>query len=104
MRILCLSLLLLTSNLFAQQTESPYELSWGKDATWLGLGLAGTTAGFLIIQNKDRIDEETIMNLDEDNIPFFDRWNAGNYNEDLSKISDIPFYTSFAIPIAMLLK
>ncbi|WP_442846287.1 phosphatase PAP2 family protein [Leeuwenhoekiella sp. H156] len=102
MRILCLCFLLLTSGVFAQETESPYELSWGKDATWLGLGLAGTTAGFLIIQDKERIDEETIMNLNEDNIPFFDRWNAGNYDENLSKISDVPFYTSFAIPLAML--
>lgn len=102
MRFSFFLILLFTSMLHAQNKPSPYEISWAKDATWLGTGLAGTVTGFLIIQNKDDISEETILNLDKENVPSFDRWSAGNYNEDLNKISDIPFYTSFAIPFAVL--
>ena len=103
MRILSLCLLLFTTSLFAQKSESPYELSWAKDGTWLGLGLAGSATGFLIIQNKDGSSEEKIMNLDKDNVPFFDRWSAGYHNEDLSKISDIPFGASFVAPFVFML-
>ncbi|MDP5044213.1 MAG: phosphatase PAP2 family protein, partial [Leeuwenhoekiella sp.] len=102
MRSIFLILLLFSLTLHSQNKPSPYEISWAKDATWLGAGLAGTAGGFLIIQNKDDISEETILNLDKKNIPSFDRWSAGNYDDNLNKLSDIPFYTAFAVPFAVL--
>lgn len=102
MRSTLLILLLFSITLHSQNNASPYEISWAKDATWLGAGLAGTAGGFLIIQNKEDISEETILNLDKSNIPSFDRWSAGNYDDNLNKLSDIPFYTAFAVPFAVL--
>lgn len=87
---------------FAQSVTSPYETSWKKDATWLGLGLAGTATGFLLIQGKEGFTEQQLANLDVANVNGIDRFAAGNYDENASKISDIPFYTSFAIPLALM--
>lgn len=92
---------LVTFNLaFAQKYDSPYETSWAKDGIWLGGALATSAGGFLIIQNKEGSSEEFIMNLDKDDVPFFDRWSAGYHDENASNISDIPFAVSFVVPIA----
>ncbi|MDP5077588.1 MAG: phosphatase PAP2 family protein, partial [Nonlabens sp.] len=97
-----LSLLLVCSSQLSHAQESPYEISWEKDGPWLGASLAGTTAGFLIIQNKKGFTEQELAALSNNSVNSIDRYAIGNFDEDASKKSDIPFYTSFAIPLAML--
>lgn len=99
---LLLATLLATFNLTAQKSESPYELDWVRDGIWTGVGLAGSAGGLLLIQNKDDMTMEEFNNLDEDDIPAIDRWAAGNNSENASKLSDIPFAASFAIPFLTL--
>ncbi|WP_452224526.1 phosphatase PAP2 family protein [Lacinutrix chionoecetis] len=96
---------LLVINLNAQKNNSPYEWDWTRDGIWTGAALAGTAAGVLIIGNKDGFTEDKIAELrsNVDDINFADRWVAGKFSEDASKLSDIPFYLSFAAPFALLL-
>ena len=92
-----------TTQISAQKTESPYELTWKKDAPWMGLALGGSAAGFLIIQNKDGISEEKVLSLDADDVNWLDRFAAGSDNDKLSTISDVPFAASFAVPFVFML-
>jgi membrane-associated phospholipid phosphatase len=104
--LLILAFISITIN--AQKAESPYEWDWTKDGIWTGTALAGSAGGLLLIQNKDDIDPEEFMRIQNnlqgeiDNINFIDRWAAGNHDESASQISDIPFALSFAAPFAML--
>ncbi len=111
-KLILLALAFITVSATAQKAESPYEWDWTTDGIWTGAALAGSAGGFLLVQNKDDIDEMEFQNnfgtperLQEtiDNINFLDRWAAGNHDENASKISDIPFAISFAAPFAMLL-
>lgn len=87
------------------QNSSPYEWDWKKDGPLLGVSLAGSAAGFLLIQNKDGFTEEEIaaFQLKKDNINFVDKWVAGKDSERASTLSDIPFYTAFAMPVVLFL-
>ncbi|WP_052184158.1 phosphatase PAP2 family protein [Psychroserpens sp. Hel_I_66] len=104
-RILVIILILLSLNINAQQSTSPYEWDWTRDGIWTGAALAGSAGGFLIIQNKEPFTELELENFRNniDDINGIDRWAAGNFSEDASKISDIPFAISFAAPFALLL-
>jgi len=107
MKKILLTLLLCVSffNAYAQPNSSPYTWDWTTDGIWTGSALLGTGAGLLIISKKKPftpIEIETIRTK-QDNINFLDQWVAGNYDENASKLSDIPFYLSFAAPFALLL-
>ena len=82
---------------------SPYEWDWTRDGIWTGVALGGTAAGFLLIQNKDGFTESEIANFQSggNDINFIDDWATGNYSESASTLSDIPFYTAFAIPFTL---
>lgn len=97
-------LLLSLFNLYAQRSVSPYEWDWVTDGIWTGTALAGSTAGFLLIQNKDDLTPEELATIvsEQENINFLDKWAVGNHDETANKISDIPFAISFVAPFAML--
>jgi len=87
----------------AQNPTSPYEWKWSQDGIWTGAALAGSGLGFYFILNKDDITEhdlQRVMNVKND-INFLDKWVVGKSSEKASKISDIPFYLSFAAPLAL---
>ena len=88
-----------------QQNTSPYEWDWTRDGIWTGASLGGTVGGFLVIQNKEPFTELELENFRNniDDINGIDRWAAGNYSEEASKFSDIPFALSFAAPFVLLL-
>ena len=111
-RIFLIGLLLISCQLHAQTfstttsntlTDSPYELNWALDGPWLGVGLGLTGYGFKLIQDKDRMSEADLATLDKNDIMGMDRWAAGNYDEDLDRLSYIPFYAAFASPFLLLL-
>jgi hypothetical protein len=91
-----ISVLLACSAQFACAQESPYEIIWEKDGPWLGASLAGTTAGFLIIENKKGFTEQELAALSKNSVNSIDRYAIGNFDENASKSSDIPFYTSLS--------
>lgn len=108
MRIVYLLLLcvMLTTKAWAQpslEISSPYQLSWNDGAiTAVGIGLS--VWGMTLMQQKPGLSPGELARIDAnlDNIkatiPVFDRWSAGYYSEEANSLSDIPFYTSFALP------
>ncbi|GAA4106981.1 hypothetical protein GCM10022393_01800 [Aquimarina addita] len=85
------------------QNDSPYETNVWKDGAWVTAGLGLNAYGLFLISNKDDLTDEKLDNLSEDDLFFMDRWAAGYDDENASKISDIPFYSSFATPLLLLI-
>ncbi|AEH02241.1 phosphatase PAP2 family protein [Lacinutrix sp. 5H-3-7-4] len=102
--ILTFLLFTIIFNLNAQKSESPYEWDWTRDGIWTGAALAGTVGGVLIISEKDPFTTQEIEDFRarQDDINFIDKWAVGNYSENASNLSDIPFYLSFAAPMVMM--
>ena len=82
--------------------ESPYEIGWAKDGTWVGAGLALNGLGFSLIQGIKPLSAQEVEALSKDDIPGIDRWLAGEYSERADKVSYYPFYGSFAVPFIMM--
>ena len=59
--------------------------------------------GLYLISNKHGISDEHARSLDKADVNRFDRFSAGNYDEDAKKLSDPFFYGSFASPLLLLL-
>ncbi|TPE44880.1 phosphatase PAP2 family protein [Pontibacter mangrovi] len=99
--MICL-LTLLVGNAFAQD-DSPYKTSFAVDAPIIvaGMGLSGY--GLKLMKDKEPMTEEEIMLLSKDDVNSFDRFSAGYHSDNAKKISDFPFYGSFATPFLMLL-
>lgn len=91
-------------NTFAQnKNESPYETDLLKDGIWITAGVGLNVAGVLLIQNKPELTDAELNALSKDDIWGVDRWAAGNYSEQANSDSYIPMFTSFALPLALLL-
>lgn len=63
---------------------------------------AYTLYGFSRVYGKDNTSEQTILNLDVQDIPRFDRWAADVYNEKAATTSDYLFYGSVPLPFLLL--
>lgn len=96
--ITCLNL-----NSFAQQKESPYETNLVKDGIWITTGVGLNVLGVLLIQDKPSLSQQDLNALSKDDVWAFDRWAAGNYSEKANSASYIPMFTSFALPLALLI-
>ena len=86
-----------------QKNESPYETDLVKDGIWITTGVGLNVLGVLLIQNKPHLSEADLNALSKDDIWAFDRWAAGNYSEKANSGSYIPMFTSYALPLALLL-
>lgn len=96
--------LILQLNIFAQQNnESPYETDLIKDGIWITAGVGLNVVGVLLIQNKPALTTAELNALSKDDIWGVDRWAAGNYSEKANSDSYIPMFSSFALPLALLL-
>lgn len=100
----------LPHTLHAQQGgnyPSPYETSW-VDGAISGAGIGLSYWGLTLMKSKKAVSKEEIQLIDADlegareQIPVFDRWTFGNYNEGADRVSDIPFYASFGFPLLFL--
>lgn len=85
------------------QSESPYELDWKTDGTWLGVSLTLNAVGFWAIQNKEALTEAELNALSKDDVFAMDRWSAGYHSKRADDISYYPFFGSFAAPFVMML-
>ncbi len=102
--LLFLLLICFQFNLSAQQiNESPYETDLIKDGIWITAGVGLNVVGVLLIQNKPALTEAELNALSRDDIWGVDRWAAGNYSEKANSDSYIPMFTSFGLPLALLL-
>ncbi|MHB1176933.1 MAG: phosphatase PAP2 family protein [Daejeonella sp.] len=85
------------------QDGSPYKTSLKVDGPVilgsLGLGYLGLN----MIRSKVALSPAELAAKSKDDVNGFDRFTAGNFSERADKDSYIPFYTSFAAPVVMLL-
>lgn len=87
-----------------EKRSSPYKPFTFKKDGLITLGLIGANAGGLyLIQNKKDLTAAELATKTRDKVPSFDRGNVGYYDEKANDNSYIPFYASFAWPVAMML-
>jgi membrane-associated phospholipid phosphatase len=94
---------LLRKRWVSTQPNLPYITSFKKDGPIILAGVGLTGLGVYLIQHKKKLTTAELATKTKGSIPFFDRGNAGFYSEELNEASYIPFYTSFAMPVVMLL-
>ncbi|MCC3152011.1 phosphatase PAP2 family protein [Hymenobacter sp. BT770] len=72
----------------AQKAPSPYHTRFATDGP-ITLGLTGVNvAGLLLIRAKTGISPEAAVALKKSDVPFFDRFSAGYYDEGYRTVSD----------------
>ena len=100
--ILLLTLSLLTGQAYAQD-DSPYRTSAKVDVPITVAGMGLSYWGLTKMQDKEGLTEEEVANLSKSDVNSFDRFAAGYHSDQAKKISDIPFYSSFAMPLAVMI-
>ena len=83
--------------------QSPYKLTWGKEAAIFGAGLATGVPALIFMFENDKIPDSEILSLDKSNINSFDRFATNYYSENLSNVSDVLLWTSAVAPALLLL-
>ncbi len=101
--LLCLALSTTMISKAQEASTSPYHTDFWTDAAWITGSMGLSAYGLISVINKDDLTMEKLSELNEDDINSIDRWAAGYRSESASKISDIPFYGSFATPFLFLL-
>lgn len=96
------ALLLLTQGASAQD-NSPYKTSLAVDGPIIAAGMGLSYYGLTLMMDKDGLTEEQVSRLSKSDVNGFDRFSAGWHSDNAKKTSDIPFYTSFGLPVALLL-
>jgi membrane-associated phospholipid phosphatase len=79
--------------------NSPYHTSFVKDGLVIAASVGVTLLGYDLIKNKHDLTPEELATKTKNNLPFFDRWVAGNYSAKANKDSYILFDGCYAIPV-----
>lgn len=85
------------------QNESPYKTSFKVDAPVIGAGLGLSALGLSLIQKKDPLTDQELAAKSSSDVMRMDRFSAGYFSPKADDHSYLPFYGSFAMPVAMLL-
>lgn len=97
-----LGLLVMISMVSAQDTESPYNFKWKRDAIYASGAVLFTGVGYFARKQVSPYSENDLLSLDRYELPGFDRSTAGNWNPSSSLASDYMLYASAAMPLLML--
>ena len=82
--------------------EPMYHIKKGIDYPVI-LGFGGTSVYLMtIIYNKPKTPEADILKLNKNDVPEYDRWNAGWHDANLDQISYYPFYAVMPLPLLFL--
>jgi len=87
----------------SDNTASPYTVTFKKDVPVIVAGLGLTALGTYLISKKDSLTNTQLAAKNKNNLPFFDRGNAGYYSVKADEDSYVPFKLSFAWPVVMAL-
>ncbi|PKV66801.1 phosphatase PAP2 family protein [Pontibacter ramchanderi] len=99
--ILMIWCLVLTAQASQAQSDSPYRTKFAIDAPITAAGMGLSYYGLTRMQDKDGLTEEQIANLNKNQVNSFDRFSAGWDSDQAKKVSDFPFYGSFALPLVL---
>jgi len=94
---------IITGTVSAQDNDSPYKTRLAVDGPAIVVGMGLSAYGLKLIQDKEGFTEAEVLAMRKSDVNSFDRFSAGYYSKSAKKISDFPFYGSFAMPFAMLL-
>jgi len=78
--------------------NSVYHIKWKIDGPVLAAGFGLSAVGLSLIQNKDDLTQEELATKSKDDIPSFDRGNAGYYDENANDASYVPFFHPLVCP------
>lgn len=101
---LLLGLSLFSTHLTQAQSsgDSPYHTSLKVDLPIAAAGTAAAYWGLLILNDKPGLTEAEARALRKEDVPRFDRFAAGYYDERANQLSNIPFYSAFALPVGLI--
>ena len=83
-----------------EKAGSPYKTGFVKDGIIIAASAGATLAGYSLIRNKSNLTMEELETKTKGSLPFFDRFEAGNYSVHANKDSYILFDASYAITVA----
>lgn len=86
----------------AQDTISPYDFRWKRDAVYSSGAVLFAGIGFFTERQVTPYSQKTVLALDKYNIPGFDRGTAENWRPSSATASDYMVYASAAMPLLML--
>lgn len=90
-----------------RSTGKVYNTTWA-DGVISAAGIGLSYWGLTVMNDKDPLSQEYLAYVAANpeaakaHISKFDRWSAGNFNDNVSNLTDIPFYGSFALPLLFL--
>ncbi len=79
----------------------PYTVTLKRDLPVIAAGIGLTVLGQNLIKHKDSLTNAKLAAKKKNNLPFFDRGNAGYYSTKADAASYVPFYLSFGWPVVM---
>jgi membrane-associated phospholipid phosphatase len=79
-----------------------YKMNYKVDLPIIGVGAAWCGYAFTKIYSKPTTPLQTILDLDKNDVPVFDRWVAGKHDGYLDEISYYPFYAAMPLPLILL--
>lgn len=86
----------------AQKAPSPYSTRFAVDAPiTAGLG-AVSGLGLYLVSQKDRVSQTTLVSLNRNDVPKFDRFSAGYYSETAQTVGDLIVYPTLLIAPGLL--
>lgn len=91
------------SNATSVPFRSPYRTSFKTDGLVIAATIGVTLLGYNLIKQKSDLTLEDLNNKNVDDLPFFDRWAAGNYSDKANKTSYLLFNASYAYPVLVML-
>ena len=80
-----------------------YKTSFRRDAPVIAAGIGLSVWGLKLIQDKKDLTDAELATKTKDKVPAFDRGNVGYYSDKINNDSYMPFYSSFALPVVMLI-
>lgn len=103
MKVFCsllFSVLVLSNNASAQ---SPYKISWEKDALILGAGTVVSVLGYSLEQKINPLSVQEISALSRNDINAFDRSATYNWSKSLTTLSDVSIAITMLSPLTLFL-
>jgi membrane-associated phospholipid phosphatase len=92
----------LTESALGRQGDKIYRMNYLVDVPIIVVGGAATIYSFSIIYTKKPTPVATILGLDKNKVPAFDRWATRFHDADMDRISYYPFYAVMPLPLILL--
>jgi len=84
------------------KSQSPYQLRTQREVILLSAGFSVAGVGYGLLQSRDPLTTDEILNLNPLDVNSFDRFTTENYDLGIERFSDIMLYSSFATAVPFL--